>query len=81
MKPGGEGVDLYGVTRHSSAVTLRKDCSPEQIKQGTMHQTNKAFEIYFRIDADDIRAVYQQSSGNNKDKSMKSNKIRSNILL
>lgn len=57
-----EGVDLYGGTRHSSAVALRKDFSPEQIKQGTMHQTNKAFERYFRIGADDIRDIYAKTT-------------------
>ena len=65
------GVDLYGGTRHSSAVALRKDFSPEQIKQGTMHQTNKAFERYFRIGADDIREINQQSLGTNEKKSLK----------
>ena len=65
---GIEGVDLYGGTRHSSAVALRKDFSPEQIKQGTMHQTNKAFERYFRIGADDIREIYEKSSGNKQKK-------------
>lgn len=57
-----EGVDLYGGTRHSSAIALRKHFSPEQIKQGTMHQTNKAFERYFRIEADDVRNIYSQAS-------------------
>ncbi|WP_319549326.1 site-specific integrase [Desulfogranum marinum] len=61
-----EGVDLYGGTRHSSAVALRKHFSPEQIKQGTMHQTNKAFERYFRIGSDDIRSIYQQASDSAK---------------
>lgn len=65
---GIEGVDLYGGTRHSSAVALRKDFTPEQIKQGTMHQTNKAFERYFRIGADDIREIYEKSSCNNQKK-------------
>lgn len=37
---------------HSSAIALREHFSPEQIKQGTMHQTNKAFERYFRIGAE-----------------------------
>lgn len=64
-----EGVDLYGGTRHSSAIALREHFSPEQIKQGTMHQTNKAFERYFRIEADDVRNIYNQASnggfGNN----------------
>lgn len=76
---GIKGVDLYGGTRHSSAVALRKDFSPEQIKQGTMHQTNKAFERYFRIGADDIREIYKQSSGNNEKKTLKLNKTRLKI--
>ena len=36
-------------TSNSSASALREHFSPEQIKQGTMHQTNKAFERYFRV--------------------------------
>jgi integrase len=64
---GIEGVDLYGGTRHSSVVALREHFSPEQIKQGTMHQTNKAFERYFRIEAEDVRNIYSHSSlGGNK---------------
>ncbi len=59
---GIEGVDLYGGTRHSSVVALREHFSPEQIKQGTMHQTNKAFERYFRIEAEDVRNIYSQAS-------------------
>ena len=59
---GIEGVDLYGGTRHSSVVALREYFSPEQIKQGTMHQTNKAFERYFRIEAEDVRNIYSRSS-------------------
>lgn len=58
---GVESVDLYGGTRHSSAVALREHFSPEQIKQGTMHQTNKAFERYFRVGANDIREIYQKT--------------------
>jgi hypothetical protein len=41
---------------------LRREFSPEQIKQGTMHQINKAFERYFRIGADAIREIYQQTA-------------------
>lgn len=59
---GIQGVDLYGGTRHSSAIALREHFSPEQIKQGTMHQTNKAFERYFRIEANDIRLIYKRCS-------------------
>ena len=61
---GVEGVDLYGGTRHSSAIALRQHFTPEQIKQGTMHQTNKAFERYFRIEADDVRNIYQAATNN-----------------
>jgi len=59
---GISGVDLYGGTRHSSALALRADgCSPETIRRATMHATNKAFERYYRIESDEIRAVYQKS--------------------
>jgi integrase len=58
---GIAGVDLYGGTRHSSARALREYCSPEQIKRATMHTTNKAFERYFQIELDDIRAIYQNT--------------------
>lgn len=64
-------VDLYGGTRHSSAVALKEHFSPEQIKQGTMHQTNKAFERYFRIGANDIRQIYQEASTRNTKMSAK----------
>jgi len=57
-----ENVDLYGGTRHSSTVALRDHFSPEQIKEGTMHQTNKAFERYYRVGADDIRSIYEITS-------------------
>lgn len=57
-----EGIDLYGGTRHSSAIALREHFSPEQIKKGTMHQTNKAFERYFRVGADDIRDIYKKTN-------------------
>ena len=60
---GIENVDMYGGTRHSSAVDLRRFYSPEQIKNATMHSTNKAFERYFQIQLEDIRKIYQTSSG------------------
>ena len=64
---GIKDVDMYGGTRHSSVVALREHFSPEQIKQGTMHQTNKAFERYFRIGANDVREIYSQSSISGKE--------------
>ena len=55
---GIEGVDLYGGTRHSSATALKQFLSPEQIKIGTMHSTNKAFDRYFQRNSGDALNVF-----------------------
>ena len=60
---GIENVDLYGGTRHSSVKALREQFSPEQIKRGTMHHSNKAFERYFQIELEDSKKIYQASRG------------------
>ncbi|MGE0084312.1 MAG: hypothetical protein AB7S75_07800 [Desulfococcaceae bacterium] len=60
---GIEGVDLYGGTRHSSALSLRGVASPEEIRRAMMTSTNKAFERYFRIEADEVRGVYERTRG------------------
>jgi len=65
-KLGIEGVDLYGGTRHSSAIALRKYRTPEEIKRATMHSTNKAFERYFRIESDDLRDIYKDTQKREK---------------
>ncbi len=57
----GKGVDLYGGTRRSSAIALRKLRTPEEIKRATMHSTNKAFERYFRIESEDLRDIYRDT--------------------
>ena len=74
-----EEIDLYGGTRHSSVIALQKHFSPEQIKQGTMHQTNKAFERYFKVGADDIRTIYGESAGKKVGKKMTDIKEKQNI--
>jgi len=58
---GIEGVDLYGGTRHSTATALREFLSPEQIKAGTMHSTNKAFDRYLQMQTEDATRVYQKA--------------------
>jgi integrase len=55
---GIPGVDLYGGTRHSSAIALRHYRTPEEIRRATMHSTNRAFERYFQIESEDVRAIY-----------------------
>ena len=57
---GIQDVDLYGGTRHSSAVALREFFSPEQIRHATMHSTNQAFERYFRMQAEDLKKIYSK---------------------
>lgn len=61
---GIDGVDLYGGTRHSSVKALRNNNRPDEIKQGTMHATNAAFERYFQVELEDARKIYRQASGN-----------------
>jgi NADH-quinone oxidoreductase subunit N len=56
-------VDLYGGTRHSSAIALKKYRTPEEIKRATMHSTNKAFERYFWIETGDLREIYKGTVG------------------
>ena len=56
-------MDLYGGTRHSKVTALRKQFSPEQIKAGTMHSTNKAFDRYLQIQTDDALSIYEASLG------------------
>lgn len=55
---GLEGIDLYGGTRHSSAIALRHHATPEQIRQATMHSTSKAFERYYRTSPDELLNLY-----------------------
>jgi hypothetical protein len=70
---GIEGVDLYGGTKHSSAMALREFATPEQIKRAMMTSTNKAFERYYRIESDEVRNVYElnRNQAYNKKKNFK----------
>ncbi len=73
---GIEGVDLYGGTRHSSATALKDKLTPEQIKAGTMHSTNKAFERYFQRNNQDAIDVYSLTeTGHEQDNKVKPKKI------
>lgn len=60
---GVECVDLYGGTRHSTVRDLRKYRTPEEIRLGSMHSTNKAFERYFQVEPDDLREIYKDTGG------------------
>lgn len=56
---GIAGVDLYGGTRHSSAIGLREHATPEQIRRATMHSTNKAFERYYLVSREELQTIYE----------------------
>lgn len=56
---GLKGVDLYGGTKHSTAMALRGVLSHEDTKQATMHHTNTAAERYFRLEQNRLRALYE----------------------
>jgi len=59
---GIEGLDLYGGTRHSTATALGRELTPEQIKAGTLHKTNVAFERYFQSQQADAKMIYQKAA-------------------
>lgn len=61
---GIRGVDLYGGTRHSSAVDLRRRHSPESVKRATQHGTNEAFERYLQVTGDELRGLYADTRSN-----------------
>lgn len=46
-----------------------KEFSPEQIKAGTMHSTNKAFDRYLQVQTDDALSIYA-ASRNGKQKKL-----------
>jgi len=54
-----ENLDLYGGTKHTTVTAASERLTPEQIKKGTGHSTNKAFERYFQREARDAVQVYQ----------------------
>jgi hypothetical protein len=62
-----KGLDLYGGTRHSSVIDLRKRHSPEAVKRASGHsyKTNKAFDRYLQITGDEMRPIYKDARPDN----------------
>ena len=58
---GVKGVDLYGGTRHSTVRALRLHHTPEEIKRGSMHSTNTAFNRYFQVENEEARTLYRDT--------------------
>ena len=51
------------LAQEMNKLLCRDTRSPEEIKRATMHSTNKAFERYFQIEADDLRTIYGKTRG------------------
>jgi len=63
---GIEGIDLYGGTRHSSMIDLRRRHSTEDVKRAAGTRTNKALERYLHITADEVRPLYADARSDNE---------------
>ena len=60
IRLGVNGVDLYGGTKHSTAMGMRAVATFEEVRTMTGHTTNKAFERYFRSEGKDLQALYER---------------------
>ena len=56
---GITGIDLYGLTRHTSTTGAGRYVSPDTLKDASMHGTNKAFDRYYRSSTERAREVYE----------------------
>ena len=65
---GVENVDLYGGTRHSTLTALGEFLSPEEIKRGSLHKTNRALERYLQGRARDAKKVTAKTAEMQKGK-------------
>ena len=55
---GVEDVDLYGGTKHSTAMGLRAVATFEEVRKMTGHTTNKAFDRYLQLEGEKMRELY-----------------------
>ena len=60
VRLGIEGVDLYGGTKHSTAVGVREILGYEEVRKMTGHTTNKAFDRYIQLQGEALRGLYSQ---------------------
>ena len=55
---GIEGVDLYGGTKHSTAMGLRNVATFEEVRKMTGHTTNRAFDRYLQLEGEAMKSLY-----------------------
>ncbi|UQZ90870.1 hypothetical protein C4J81_17295 [Deltaproteobacteria bacterium Smac51] len=65
---GLEGVDLYGGTKHSTAMGLRDVATYEEVRKMTGHTTNKAFDRYLQLEGENMKSLFarRQSIADNE---------------
>ena len=57
---GISGVDLYGGTKHSTAMGLRSVATYEEVRKMTGHTTNKAFDRYLQLEGETMKELYRR---------------------
>lgn len=57
---GIDGVDLYGGTKHSTAMGLRSVATYEEVRKMTGHTTNKAFDRYLQLEGETMKDLYRR---------------------
>lgn len=57
---GIDGVDLYGGTKHSTAMGLRAVATYEEVRKMTGHTTNKAFDRYLQLEGETMKDLYRR---------------------
>ncbi len=55
---GFDDVDLYGGTKHSTAMGLRDVATYEEVRKMTGHTTNRAFDRYLRLEGESMKKLY-----------------------
>lgn len=69
-------VDLYGGTKHSTAMGVRRYATFEEVRTMTGHSTNKAFERYFKLEGESLQKLYAR-----RGKAVKADKNSDNGLI
>jgi hypothetical protein len=54
---GIQGVDLYGMTKHSTVTNMLEVATPDEILETTGHQTSKAFRRYLQVAGKRVKKI------------------------
>ena len=54
---GIQGVDLYGMTKHSTVTNMLEVATPDEIMETTGHETSKAFRRYLQVAGKRVKEI------------------------